>query len=102
MTAALRYARFAANHKRVLRLMELDNALALRKRKLVVTAESGALSAGVLQLRQTPANTGPDELWIAEATSACATSLFIGPWCWTTGRAKWWLGTGATPAIIAV
>ena len=66
MTAALRNAGFAANHKRVLRLMELDNPLALRKRKLVVTTESGALSAGVLQLRQTPANTRPDELWIAD------------------------------------
>jgi transposase InsO family protein len=68
VTAALRYAGFAANHKRVLRLMKQDNLLALRKRKFVVTTESGhALPvysnyAKHLQIR------GPDELWIADIT----------------------------------
>lgn len=68
VTAALRYAGFAANHKRVLRLMKQDNLLALRKRKFVVTTESGhALPvysnyAKHLQIQR------PDELWIADIT----------------------------------
>ncbi len=68
VTAALRYAGFAANHKRVLRLMKQDNLLALRKRKFVVTTESGhALPvysnyAAHLEIQ------GPDELWVADIT----------------------------------
>jgi putative transposase len=68
VTAALRYAGFAANHKRVLRLMKQDNLLALRKRKFVATTESKhALPvysnyAAHLQIQ------GPDELWVADIT----------------------------------
>jgi transposase InsO family protein len=68
VTAALRQAGFAVNHKRVLRLMRQDNLLALRKRKFVVTTESEhALPvysnyAKHLQIR------GPDELWVADIT----------------------------------
>jgi Transposase and inactivated derivatives len=68
VTAALRSAGFRANHKRVLRLMQQDNLLALRKRKFVVTTESKhALPvysnyAAHMQIQ------GPDELWVADIT----------------------------------
>jgi len=68
VTVALRYAGFAVNHKRVLRLMKQDNLLALRKRKFVVTTESGHVLpvysnyAAHLQIQ------GPDELWVADIT----------------------------------
>ena len=68
VTVALHQAGFVVNHKRVLRLMGQDNLLALRKRKFVVTTESGhALPvysnyAKHLQIR------GPDELWVADIT----------------------------------
>ena len=50
MTAELRRRGWAVNHKRVYRLMRQDNLLCLRRRKFVVTTDSGARPAGVSQL----------------------------------------------------
>ena len=41
MTAELRRRGWAVNHKRVYRLMRQDNLLCLRRRKFVVTTDSG-------------------------------------------------------------
>jgi transposase InsO family protein len=68
VTAALRYAGFAANHKRVLRLMKQDNLLAVRKRKFVVTTESGHALPVYSNYAKHLQIQGPDELWIADIT----------------------------------
>ena len=68
VTAALGYAGFAANHKRVLRLMKQDNLLAVRKRKFVVTTESGHALPVYSNYAKHLQIQGPDELWIADIT----------------------------------
>jgi putative transposase len=69
ITAQLRRAGWAVNHKRVLRLMREDNLLCLRKRSFVpVTTEArhgwrvvGNLARGMLP-------SGLDQLWVADIT----------------------------------
>ena len=69
MTAELRRRGWAVNHKRVYRLMRQDNLLCLRRRKFVVTTDSGhglpvyhQLGPDALTL------TGLDQLWVADIT----------------------------------
>jgi len=68
VTAALHRAGMAVNHKRVLRLMEQDNLLALRRRKFVVTTESGHALPVYSNYAQHLQIHGPDELWVADIT----------------------------------
>lgn len=68
VTAALHRAGFRANHKRVLRLMRADNLLAVRKKKFVVTTESGHVLPVYSNYAKHLQIQGPDELWIADIT----------------------------------
>jgi putative transposase len=68
VTRELRDQGWAVNHKRVLRLMQQDNLLCLRKRGWVATTDSGhdlrvwPNLAGRMEL------TGTDQLWVADIT----------------------------------
>ena len=68
VTHALRQQGWLVNHKRVTRLMRLDNLLAIRKRRFVVTTDSKhdlEVSINVAR-RLTP--TAVDQLWVADIT----------------------------------
>jgi len=68
MTAELQRRGWAANHKRVYRLMREDNLLCLRKRKFVVTTDSDHGLAVYPNLAPTLKLTGLDQLWVADLT----------------------------------
>lgn len=60
---------FDVNHKRVLRLMRLDNLLCLRKRPFVpVTTQSQHSWPVVPNLARSMRPTGPNQLWVADIT----------------------------------
>jgi putative transposase len=60
---------FVANHKRVLRLMRLDNLLCLRKRPFApVTTDSKHGWSVVPNLARGMKTTGIDQLWVADIT----------------------------------
>ena len=69
ITAQLRRDGLVANHKRVLRLMRLDNLLCLRKRPFVpVTTDSRHAWEVVPNLARELVPTGLDQLWVADIT----------------------------------
>jgi transposase InsO family protein len=68
MTAELQRRGWAANHKRVYRLMREDNLLCLRKRKFVVTTDSEHGLPIYPNLARTLVLTGFDQLWVADLT----------------------------------
>ena len=69
IAAQLRREGFAANHKRVLRLMRRDNLLCLRKRPFVpVTTNSRHDWRLVPNLARGLVLTGLDQLWVADIT----------------------------------
>ena len=68
MTAELRRRGWAVNHKRVYRLMRQDNLLCLRRRKFVVTTDSGHGLPVYPNLARTLTLTGLDQLWVADIT----------------------------------
>jgi transposase InsO family protein len=69
ITSQLRREGFAANHKRVLRLMRLDNLLCLRRRPFVpVTTDSKHGWRVVPNLARGMVLTGRDQLWVADIT----------------------------------
>ncbi len=69
IAAQLRREGFAANHKRVLRLMRQDNLLCLRKRPFVpVTTDSRHDWRIVPNLGRGVVLTGLDQLWVADIT----------------------------------
>ena len=59
---------WAVNHKRVYRLMRLDNLLCLRKRKFVVTTDSDHGLPIYSNLARRMTLTGLDQLWVADLT----------------------------------
>lgn len=65
---ALRQAGWVVNHKRVLRLMRADNLLAVRKRKFVVTTESGHALPVYSYYAAHLTIDGPNQLWVADIT----------------------------------
>jgi len=68
LTHVLRAQGFQVNHKRVARLMRLDNLLAIRKRRFVRTTDSThELEVSINAARRlTP--TAVDQLWVADIT----------------------------------
>ena len=68
MTMELKRRGWAVNHKRVYRLMREDNLLCLRKRRFVITTDSGhGLPIYPNRARQMTL-TGLDQLWVADLT----------------------------------
>ena len=68
MTRELMRRGWAVNHKRVYRLMRLDNLLCLRKRKFVVTTDSDHGLPVYPNLVRRMTLTGLDQLWVADLT----------------------------------
>ncbi len=68
MTEELRRRGWAANHKRVYRLMREDNLLCLRRRKFVVTTDSNHGLPVYPNLAREMTLTGLDQLWVADIT----------------------------------
>ena len=69
IAAELRRAGWAANHKRVLRLMRQDNLLCLRRRSFVpVTTDSSHGWRVVPNVTRHMVPTGLDQLWVADIT----------------------------------
>ena len=68
MTAELRRRGWAVNHKRVYRLMRQDNLLCLRRRRFVVTTDSGHGLPVYPNVARTLTRTGLDQLWVADIT----------------------------------
>jgi transposase InsO family protein len=68
MAAELKRRGWAVNHKRVYRLMRQDNLLCLRRRKFVVTTDSGHGLPVYPNLARALVLTGLDQLWVADLT----------------------------------
>jgi transposase InsO family protein len=66
--AELQRRGWVVNRKRVRRIMREDNLLCLRKRKFVVTTDSGHPLPVYRDLARTIVLTGPDQLWRADIT----------------------------------
>ena len=68
VTAELRHRGFVANHKRVVRLMRLDNLLALRRAAFVATTDSDHELLVYLNLASRMQLSGINQLWVADIT----------------------------------
>jgi putative transposase len=68
ITAALRHRGMVVNRKRVLRMMQEDNLLAIRTRKFVVTTDSRHPFEVYLNLAKRMELTAPNQLWVADLT----------------------------------
>jgi len=68
VTAELRHRGFVANHKRVVRLMRLDNLLALRRSAFVATTDSDHELLVHLNLASRMQLSGINQLWVADIT----------------------------------
>src|SRR3954454_17164381 len=68
ITAALRYRDMVVNRKRVLRMMQEDNLLAIRTRKFVRTTDSEHQFETFLNLAKRMDLTAINQLWVADLT----------------------------------
>jgi len=68
VTAQLHHQGLAVNHKRVLRLMRIDNLLAVRKRRYVLTTDSHHPFAIYPNLVPRLVVNGINQLWVADIT----------------------------------
>jgi putative transposase len=68
ITAELKRRGWKANHKRVLRIMREDNLLCLRRKKFVLTTDSGHGLAVYPNLASKMAPAQVDQLWVADIT----------------------------------
>lgn len=68
MTAELRRRGWVVNHKRVYRRMREDNLLCLRRRKFVLTTDSGHGLPVYPNLARGMRLSGRDQLWVADIT----------------------------------
>ena len=68
VTHALRARGFTVNHKRVARLMRLDNLLAIRKRRFVATTDSKHDLEVAINVARRLTPTAIDQLWVADIT----------------------------------
>ena len=68
ITAQLRQRGLVVNRKRVLRIMQEDNLLAIRTRKFVSTTDSSHSFEVYLNLAKRMELTAPNQLWIADLT----------------------------------
>ena len=95
VTRELKSDGWAVNHKRVLRLMQQDNLLSLRKRSFVATTDSGHDLRVYQNLAGRMELTGTDQLWVADITYirladeflylAVVLDAFSRKVIWTTG-----------------
>lgn len=77
VTADLRRRGHAVNHKRVLRIMQEDNLLALRHRKYILTTDSKHECQVYLNLAARMTLTGINQLWVADITYIRLRSEFV-------------------------
>ncbi len=77
VTAELRRRGMAVNHKRVARLMQEDQLLALRHKPWVTTTESGHELRVYLNLARRMELSAPDQLWVADITYIRLASEFV-------------------------
>jgi putative transposase len=77
VTAELRRRGMAVNHKRVLRLMQSDNLLAVRFRKFVLTTDSQHDCQVYVNLATRMTLTGINQLWVADITYIRLRSEFV-------------------------
>ena len=68
VSAELRHRGFVANHKRVVRLMRLDNLLALRRSAFIYTTDSDHELLVHLNLAARMQLSGINQLWVADIT----------------------------------
>ena len=68
VTAELRHRGFLANHKRVVRLMRLDNLLSIRRSAFVTTTDSDHEFEVHLNLASRMQLSGINQLWLADIT----------------------------------
>ena len=68
VAAEIRHQGFMANHKRVVRLMRLDNLLALRRSAFVATTDSDHELLVHLNLARRIQLSGINQLWVADIT----------------------------------
>jgi putative transposase len=68
ITAELRHRGMVVNRKRVLRMMQEDNLLAIRKRRFVATTDSQHPFEVFLNLAKRMELTAPNQLWVADLT----------------------------------
>jgi transposase InsO family protein len=68
VTAELRRRGMAVNHKRVVRLMQEDQLLALRRRPWVATTQAGHELQVYVNLARRMQLTASDQLWVADIT----------------------------------
>jgi putative transposase len=68
VAAELRHQGFMANHKRVVRLMRMDNLLALRRSAFVATTDSDHELLVHLNLARRMQLSGINQLWVADIT----------------------------------
>jgi putative transposase len=68
ITAELRARGMVVNHKRVLRLMQVDNLLAIRRRKFVPSTDSRHQLEVFLNLAKRMELTAVNQLWVADLT----------------------------------
>jgi transposase InsO family protein len=68
ITAELRHRGMVLNRKRVLRMMQEDNLLAIRRRKFVPTTDSRHSFEVYVNLARRMELTGPNQLWVADLT----------------------------------
>jgi len=77
IAAELRRRGLLVNHKRVLRLMQEDNLLAVQPRAFVVTTDSDHELEVYLNLFQRMTLTGLNQLWVADITYIRLASEFV-------------------------
>ena len=75
--AALRKQGLVVNHKKIRRLMQEDNLLAVRKRKWLVTTDSHHQLAVFPNLARFMEPDGADQLWVADLTYIRLRSEFL-------------------------
>src|SRR3954447_21694489 len=68
ITAELRHRGMVVNRKRVLRMMQEDNLLAIRRRKFVSTTDSRHSFEVYVNLARRMELTGLNQLWVADLT----------------------------------
>lgn len=68
VTRQLRHQGWTINHKRVARIMAEDNLLAIRRRKFVLTTDSGHDLRVYANLAARMELSGTDQLWVADLT----------------------------------
>ncbi len=78
---------WVVNHKRVLRLMRIDNLLCVRRRKLIFTTDSKHGLHIYPNLAKDMVLTNINQLWQTSLTSVWKSSLCTWRLCWTPSRA---------------